>query len=79
MTKDEANKQLQLAQSFQQQLSMQQQQAMQNQQANFMGNNMNMQAQACGGAVGGPGFMNSGMPPPSAAVGGARVHRVNSA
>jgi len=80
MTKDEANKQLQLAQSFQQQLNMQQQQqAMQNQQANFMGNNINLQAQACGGAVGGPGFMNSGMPPPSAAVGGARVHRVNSA
>ena len=44
-----------------------------------MGNNINLQAQACGGAVGGPGFMNSGMPPPSAAVGGARVHRVNSA
>ena len=82
MTKDEANKQLQLAQNFQQQLNMQQHQALQNQ-PNFLSlnptaNNLNLQGQACGGAVGGSGFMGAGILP-SPAVGGSRVHRVNSA
>lgn len=84
ITKDEANKQLQLAQNFQQQLTIQQQhqQAIQNQ-PNFIGlnatvNNLNLQSQACGGAVGGSGIIGSGILT-SAAVGGLRVHRVNSA
>ena len=86
MTKDEANKQLQLAQNFQQQLNMQQQQQIIQNQSNFLGmnppsNNLNLQGQACGGAVGGsPGFMGGGMlASATAVVGGSRVHRVNSA
>ena len=77
MTKDEANKQLQMAQNFQQQLSMQQQQFLQQQTPN----NLNLQSQACGGAVGGSsGFMGAGIvPSATAVVGGSRVHRVNSA
>ena len=78
MTKDEANKQLQLAQNFQQQLSMQQN--IQNQQNAFALNAaaLNQQGQACGGAVGGIGVGGPGMLP-SASMGGLRVHRVNSA
>ena len=82
MTKEEANKQLQLAQNFQQQLNMQQQQHfLQQQQHNPASNNLNLQGQACGGAVGGSsGFMGAGMlNSGTAVVAGSRVHRVNSA
>jgi hypothetical protein len=86
MTKDEANKQLQVAQNFQQQLNMQQQQQVIQNQSNFIAlnstsNNLNLQGQACGGAVGGaPGFMGGGILTSATAVaGGSRVHRVNSA
>ena len=83
MTKDEANKQLQLAQNFQQQLTIQQQQQTIQNQSNFVdlnaaANNFNLQGQACAGAVGVSGIMGTGVPA-SAAVGGLRVHRVNSA
>ena len=86
ITKDEANKQIQLAQNFQQQLTLQQQQqqTIQNQ-SNLLGlnaaaaaNNLALQGQACGGAVGGSGILGTGVLA-SAAAGGLRVHRVNSA
>ena len=88
ITKDEANKQIQLAQNFQQQLTLQQQQQQQQtiqNQSNLLGlnaaaaaTNLALQGQACGGAVGGSGILGTGVLA-SAAAGGLRVHRVNSA
>ena len=85
MTKEDANKQLQLAQNFQQQLTLHQQQQQGVPNPNFMGlhpvaNGLSLQAQACGGAVqGGPGMIPGGGVLTSAAVGGSlRAHRVNS-
>ena len=89
VTKEEANKQIQLnlAQNFTQQMTMQQQQQVIQSQpptTTFLGsnstpNNVLLQGQACGGAVGGSGILGSGVLTSAAVGGGLRVHRVNSA